>query len=242
MADKVKDKVQEILHDDAAKLRALTQQAATSGAYLYPIKGILYFLSHRSLWKPLLAKLIPTLSLGAGITAFMFIFTYVPQAAIMAFTNGPIAAITAGLLVLSESSTLTTTLARTFLVQDALIDVFDGTLVARGTTDLVSSGRQIKRGASDPMHALGKLVKKPFAKYSPSAFIRYLIYLPLNFIPVVGSAIFIVLQGRRSGPDRHERYYQLKEWNASQREKHIEDLKRRRNERERKADQSWDRE
>jgi len=223
--DKVKNKVQEVVTEDTARLRDLTAQAATSGAYLYPIKGILYFISHRALWKPLLAKLVPTLSLGAGITVFMFVFTYVPQAAVMAFTNGPVAALTAGLLVLSESSTITNLLARQLLVSDALIDTFDGTLMSRGTTELVSSGREIKRGKSDPIHALGKLAKKPFAKYSPSAFIRYLIYLPLNFIPVVGSAIFIIIQGRKNGPDRHERYYQLKEWNASQREKHVDELK-----------------
>lgn len=225
MADKVKNKVEEVVKEDAARLRALTTQAATSGAYLYPIKGIVYFLSHRALWKPLLAKLVPTLTLGAGVTTLMFVFTYVPQAALMAFTNGPIAALTAGLLVLSESSTLTTMLARSFLVQEALVDTFDGTLMARGTSDLVSSGRQVKGNSSDPIRALGKLVKKPFAKYSPQAFIRYLLYLPLNFIPVIGSAIFIILQGRKSGPDRHERYYQLKEWNANQREKHVEELK-----------------
>ena len=187
-------------------------------------KGIAYFVSHRSLWKPLTSKLAPTISLGLGVTTFMFIFTYVPQMAVMAFTSGPLAALTAAVLVLSESSTLFTILSKTFLIEDALVDTFDGVLVSKNTTNLVSGGRQIKAG-SDPIAKLGKLVKKPFAKFTPTAIIRYFIYLPLNFIPVVGTVIFIILQGRRAGPAAHSRYFQLKEWNSSQRQKHIEQHK-----------------
>ena len=164
------------------------------------------------------------MSLGVGITAFMFVFTYLPQVAIMAFTNGPLAAISAGLLVLSESSTLFTILSKTFLIEDALVDTFDGVLVSKNTTDLVSGGRQIKAGG-DPMAKLGKLVKTPFAKFTPTALIRYVMYLPLNFIPVVGTVMFVILQGRRAGPTAHQRYFQLKEWNSAQRQKHIEDNK-----------------
>ena len=61
-------------------------------------------------------------------------------------------------------------------------------------TNIVSEGRQVKAGG-DPIAKLGKLVKKPFAKYTPQAIIRYFMYLPLNFIPVVGTVLFILLQG-----------------------------------------------
>lgn len=160
------------------------------------------------------------MSLGLGVTAAMFLFTYVPQVAVMTFTQGPLAAVSAALLVLSESSTLITVLSKTFLIEDALVDTFDGTLVSKNTTNLVSEGRQIKAG-SDPITKLGKLVKKPFAKFTPKALIRYFMYLPLNFIPVVGTAIFIALQGKAAGPAAHTRYFQLKEWDSTQRQKHI---------------------
>ena len=162
------------------------------------------------------------MSLGLGVTIFMFVVTYLPQAAIMAFTQGPLAAISAALLVLSESSTLITVLSKTFLIEDALVDTFDGVLVSKNATNLVTSGRQIKSGG-DSIAKLGKLIKKPFAKFAPKALIRYVMYLPLNFIPVVGTVMFVVLQGRRAGPVAHTRYFQLKEWNASQREKHVEE-------------------
>lgn len=154
----------------------------------------------------------------------MFVFTYLPQAAIMTFTQGPLAAISAALLVLSESSTIFTMLSKIFLIEEALVDTFDGVLMSKGTTDLVSSGRQIKAG-NDPVAKLGKLIKKPFAKFSPDAIIRYFLYLPLNFIPVIGTMMFVVLQGRRAGPAAHTRYFQLKEWNSAQREKHVEEHK-----------------
>ena len=56
-----------------------------------------------------------------GVTVLMFTVAYLPQAAVMAFTSGPLAAFSAALLTLSESSTLINILSRTFLVEDALV-------------------------------------------------------------------------------------------------------------------------
>ena len=75
------------------------------------------------------------------------------------------------------------------------------------------------------MGKLGKLTKKPFQKFTPAAIIRYFMYLPLNFIPVVGTVMFVLLQGKRSGPAAHARYFQLKQWSSSQKEKHIEEFR-----------------
>jgi hypothetical protein len=132
--------------------------------------------------------------------------------------------VSAAILVLNESSTLFTILSKTFLIDEALIDTFDGVLVSENTTDLVSSGRQIKTGG-DPIAKLGKLIKRPFAKFTPDALVRYFLYLPLNFIPVVGTVMFVILQGRRAGPAAHSRYFQLKGWSKSQTRKHIEEFK-----------------
>lgn len=171
---------------------------------MYPIKGIFYFLTHRALWKPLLSKLIPTMTLSVGVIAFMFVFAYLPQFAVLVFVNGPLAAFTTILLTLSESSTLITLLSRTFLIQDALVDTFDGTLLAKNEAGIVAEGRQIKSGG-DPIAKLGKLLKSPFEKFTPKALIRYVMYLPLNFIPVVGTVIFVLIQGRTRGNSAHTR-------------------------------------
>lgn len=215
------DRVKEVAKAEASKVSAMTKDAVYSRTYLYPINGILYFLTHRDLWRPLFSKLAAVLTTSIGVTTFMFAFAYLPQMAIMAFTSGPAAAVSAALLTLSESSTIVNLLARTFFIEDALVDTFDGTLLSKDCTNLVSEGRQIKTGG-DSIARLGKLIKKPFAKFTPNAIIRYLLYLPLNFIPIVGTAIFIILQGKRSGPTAHQRYFQLKEWSSRQREVHIE--------------------
>ncbi|EKD21468.1 uncharacterized protein L3040_006152 [Drepanopeziza brunnea f. sp. 'multigermtubi'] len=217
--DKAGAKAKEVVVEDFNKAKALAQSAAKSGAYIYPIKGVFYFVSHKSLWKPLISKLIPTMSLSLGVIAFMFIFAYLPQLAVLVFVNGPLAAFTTVLLTLSESSTIINLLSRTFLLQEAIVDTFDGVLVARRQTEVLSEGREIKSGNfNDPMAKLGKLIKSPFEKYTPKAFIRYLMYLPLNFIPVVGTVIFVLLQGRSRGNSVHTRYFQLKKWSNSERE------------------------
>ena len=233
---RVPDKVREVAKEDFEQAKVLAQDAVRSGAYLYPFKvgpicpdstshltkqGILYFFTHRALWRPLAAKLIPALSLGLGVTAFMFAVTYVPQAAVLSIFNGPLAVFTTILLVLSESSTIFNVLNKNFLLDDALIDTFDGTLMSRNMTTLVSNERQVKSG-NDPIAKLGKLVSKPFAKFTPSAIIRYFMYLPLNFIPVIGTVLFVILQGRKFGPTAHARYFQLKQMKKQEKEQFIE--------------------
>jgi len=218
------DKVKETAKEDFEQAKILAQDAIRSAAYLYPLKGIAYFLTHRDLWKPLISKLAPTITLAIGVITFMFFTTYLPQAAVLFFVNGPLAAFTTVLLVLSESSTIFTILSKTFLIDDALIDTFDGTLVSRNMTGIVSEGRQLVPGG-DSMAKLGKIMKRPFAKFTPKALIRYVMYLPLNFIPVVGTVLFVILQGKRSGPAAHARYFQLKQMSGSKKEEFIEKRK-----------------
>ncbi|KAF1965093.1 hypothetical protein BU23DRAFT_585202 [Bimuria novae-zelandiae CBS 107.79] len=204
------------------KAKVLASDAVRSGAYLYPLKGIAYFLSHRELWRPLANKIIPIVSLGVGVTTVMFALTYVPQAAVLTLINGPLAIATTILLVLSEASTVFNVLSKNFLIDDALIDTFDGTLLARNQQELVSQERQMKKGGADYMARLGKISRKPFEKWSPKAIIRYFMYLPLNMIPVVGTVLFVILQGRKFGPTAHARYFQLKKMDKRQKEEFIE--------------------
>lgn len=217
--EKTKAKATEVAKEDFEKARQLAESAAVSGAYLYPIKGIFYFLSHRTLWKPLLSQLVPTLSLSAAVITFMFFFTYLPQLAILIFTNGPLAAFSTILLTLSESSTIITLLSKNFLIADALLDTFDGVMVAKGQTKVVEGSREIKSGKfGDPMRKLGKSFKGMGEKYSVKGLVRYLMYLPLNFVPVVGTVVFVALQGRLRGDSVHSRYFQMKGWSNAQKE------------------------
>ncbi|KAI0838086.1 hypothetical protein F5Y06DRAFT_269875 [Hypoxylon sp. FL0890] len=224
MSSNIQAKAKEVAKEDYEKAKVIISDAVRSGAYLYPFRGVAYFLTHKSLWKPFSCRILPVLGLTAGVFASMFFFTYLPQLAILVFVNGPLAVFTTVLLILNESSTLVNIISRNFLLQDALLDTFDGTLVARNATEIVSEGRQLRTG-NDPIGRLGKIIKSPFEKFTPKALLRYIMYLPLNFIPVVGTVVFILLQGRTRGASVHGRYFQLKGWSSSQQrdwlERHI---------------------
>jgi len=109
-------------------------------------------------------------------------------------------------------------------MEDSLVDTFDATLLIRDQSQLVAQGRTVKArgGTLDSVSRLGKLAKKPFARFTPTAIIRYLMYLPLNLIPVVGPILFILLQARKLGPQAHSRYFQLKGMNTRQKEEWLE--------------------
>ena len=68
-------------------------------------------------------------------------------------------------------------------------------------------------------------VKAPIPKFSPHNVIQYLMYLPLNFIPVVGTIIFLYLQGKKYGPTIHQRYYELRHMNTVDADAHVENLR-----------------
>ncbi|KFZ11384.1 hypothetical protein V502_07576 [Pseudogymnoascus sp. VKM F-4520 (FW-2644)] len=207
-------KAKEIAAEDISRAKEIAFKTASSGSFWYPIKGIFYFVYHRNLWKPFTSKLLSTLTLSVSVVSFMFIFTYIPQVTILFFTSGPLAPFSAILLILSESSTIINMLARSFLIREALDDTFDAVLLTKNEDVLVSGGRKLNK-STDPISRLGATIKNPFHNFTPKAIIRYVMYLPLNFIPVVGTITFLILQGKGRGTYAHTRYFQLKKMSAS---------------------------
>lgn len=190
--------------EDYDKAKLLAWNAARSRSWLYPFKGIVYFIGHRSLWQPFVSKLPQYFTLYGSVLTGMFTFTYLPQLTVLLFVNGPLAVFTTVLLILNESATIVNMIARNYLLQEALLNTFDGTLLARNKGELVKEGRELKSG-SDPIQRLGKALKSPFGKFSIKSVVRYFMYLPLNFIPVVGTVVFIFLQARGRGQGVHDR-------------------------------------
>ncbi|KAL5003676.1 hypothetical protein BDV10DRAFT_1560 [Aspergillus recurvatus] len=220
------DRAKEALRAESANLRATAQDVLLSGAYLYPFKGILHLTTHPPLYTPLTKRLTQTLLAGISITSALFFFAYVPQTAVLSFTAGPFfAPIAAALLVLTEASAVTHFVARGWILRDALVDVFDAVLLEKGCEGLVRNGRELKTG-SGVVSRLGKMVKMPFALDSNGngnggivkGMVRSLIMLPLNFIPVVGTVMYVFVAGKKAGPAMHERYFQLKGLSREQRE------------------------
>lgn len=217
----LKETVESTVKSELDGVTTLGKQALASQAYLYPLKGVSFFATHRQLWNPLTSRLIPLATLSASVIAAMFVFTYIPQSFLLTFVSGPFAWISTIPLVLSESAALITTIARAFLLDDALTDTFDLVLLETGNQKLVQNGRELTSGSSSALTRLGKLAKKPLTLFSVESLVRYLIRLPLNFIPVVGTVIFLMVQGRETGPAMHERYFSLKGYTKAQKEEFI---------------------
>jgi hypothetical protein len=99
------------------------------------------------------------------------------------------------------------------------------TLIREGLVDLVSPSRILFHDAPNSVKMLGKPTSS--AIYSPFSFrqiAEFIIFLPINFIPIFGVPFFLVLTGARAGPFHHYRYFQLR--GLSKKEKKEEIRKR----------------
>lgn len=66
------------------------ESAVSSGAWMYPIRGIFYLVSRPKLLQPLLPTLGTALLVSVGVLVGMFFVTYLPQVAVLAFVSGPL--------------------------------------------------------------------------------------------------------------------------------------------------------
>ena len=134
--------------------------------------------------------------LSTSVIVFMFVFTYLPQVAILTFVDGPLAIFNTVLLVLSEASAIVMFIAQGWWIDEAVEEVFDAVLIGKDCSTLVAQGREVKKGGGDIMGKLGKKFSvKGWREGVFKRVVRYIVMLPLNAIPVVGTVIFLVLQG-----------------------------------------------
>jgi hypothetical protein len=96
-----------------------------SASFLYPFKGIYYFLSHREFYPLFGRQLIPLTVISIVIIGLLFIFAYVPQALFLLIFHGPTAWFNAVFLVLGEGQVLVALLFEAFMIDETLVNVFD---------------------------------------------------------------------------------------------------------------------
>ncbi|KAL3477875.1 hypothetical protein BJX99DRAFT_119739 [Aspergillus californicus] len=194
----------------------------SKAAWLYPFRGVYYFASHRFLWPLFKARLIPIVLLSAFIYTLIFLFAYLPQVAFLAIFQGAGAWISGAFLVLGEGSAIVAGLFEAFFVDETLVDIFDAVMVSEGQGELVAASRVLYPQGDDVVKRLGKPTQS--AVYSPFSLrqiLEFIILLPLNFIPVAGTPMFLILTGYRGGPFHHWRYFQLLDLTKSQRKERI---------------------
>lgn len=174
------------------------------------MQGIYYFTAHPFLYPLLRARLLPCTLLSIFVLVNLFLWTYLPQVAILAIFHGPLAWVNGAFLVLGEGAVIIALLFEVFFVDETLVDVFDAVLVNEGLSDLVASSRTLHTDGEDAVKKLGKPTTA--AVYSPFSFrqiIEFILFLPFNLIPVVGTPVFLLLTGYRAGPLHHWRYFKF---------------------------------
>ncbi len=72
--------------------------------------------------------------------------------------------------------------------------IVDAVLLQQGHEALVASNRTIKSGRSG-IKTIGKSLTKPLNRFSKDGLVRYIISLPLNSLPVVGTVVFLFYNG-----------------------------------------------
>jgi hypothetical protein len=202
-----------------------------SPVFLYPLKGIWYFTTHRYLHPLLRSRLVPLTLLSTCVLAILFLTIYVPVVAFLAlfhFTGS--AWVNATFFVLGIGSLLIALLFEALFVDHTQVDIFDAVLVAEGYENLVRTRRPIGDNIdeADPYRRLGIREKgATFAPFSLRQILEFVILLPLNFIPFVGVPLFLLATGYRAGPFLNWRYFALKGFNKKQRNQFIKVKKRR---------------
>lgn len=204
----------------SSTLRVITApaRAVSNASWLYPFKGIYYFCAHPFLWPLLRARLLPSALLSLFVLTNLFLWTYLPQVALLAVFHGHLAWLNATFLVLGEGAAIVSLLFEAFFVDETLVDVFDAVLIKQGYTDLIASSRVLDPDGSDPVKQLGKPTTS--AVYSPFSFrqiAEFIIFLPLNLIPVAGTPMFLIMTGYRAGPLQHWRYFKLLDFTKKER-------------------------
>lgn len=130
-------------------------------------------------------------------------------------------------LVLGEGAAIVALLFEAFFVDETLVDVFDAVLIDRGYGDLVATSRILDSDGKDPVKQLGKpTMAAIYSPFSVRQILEFIIFLPLNLIPVAGTPMFLVITGYRAGPLHHWRYFKLldltkKEKKAFIRKRHL---------------------
>lgn len=163
--------------------------------------------------------------------ATLFIWTYLPQVLFLRIFHGPGAWLNGAVLVLGEGAAITALLFEAWLVDSAQVDVFDSVLVAHGHEALVTTRRPVEpsaasssddgpaaRAVRDPRMRLGPRERgATFAPFSFRQIAEFVLLLPLNLVPWIGSPLFLWLTGTRAGPLAHHRLFKQKDMHRRER-------------------------
>ncbi|OLN87646.1 hypothetical protein CCHL11_05694 [Colletotrichum chlorophyti] len=177
----------------------------------YPLRGIWYFLRNKEFYPLFVGRLLPLSIISFLVYFILFTFAFLPQFAFLAIFHGWGAWVNAVVLVLGEGLVVIQGLFEGFFVDECRVDVFDATLIKQSHTELVAPHRILFPDAPTAVKMLGKPTSPAvFTPWSMIQIIELIVFLPLNFVPVVGTPAFIIITGTRLGKLAHYRWFQLR--------------------------------
>ncbi|KAK2008990.1 hypothetical protein LZ32DRAFT_608905 [Colletotrichum eremochloae] len=189
----------------------------------FPLYGIWYFLRNKDFYPLFLSRLLPLSIISFLVYFILFTFAFLPQFALLAIFHGWGAWVNAVVLVLGEGLVVIQGLFEGFFVDECRVDVFDATLIKESHADLVAPHRILFHDAPSAVKMLGKpTTPAVFTPWSMIQIIELVVFLPLNFVPVVGTPAFIIITGTRMGKLSHYRWFQLRGLSKKEAKKEID--------------------
>lgn len=91
-------------------------------SWLYPIKGILYFVGHTRFWPLFKGRLLAIVLLSLFVYGILFTFAFLPQVAVLAIFHGPAAWLNGVVLTLGEGSAVIALLFEAFFVDASNVE------------------------------------------------------------------------------------------------------------------------
>lgn len=202
-----------------------------SSAFIYPLKGIWYFATHRYLHPLARSRVLPLSLLSTCVLVLLFLTMYLPVVAFLAIFHFKGSAWVNGtFFVLGIGTLLISIIFEALFVDKTQVDIFDAVMIAEGYEHLVRHRRVVSEDIdeSDPVKRLGARDKgATFAPFSFRQILEFVIFLPLNFIPFAGVPLFLLVTGYRAGPLLNWRYLALKGYTKKERKEFIGSKKRR---------------
>jgi len=92
---------------------------------MFKLQGLLYLSSHLSLLSPIKPLIIKSTVLTFAVTVALFVVGYLPTVAVLAFSSGPLAFVTAVPVILGAGSAIGLSLSNIIWLSTAQQDLFD---------------------------------------------------------------------------------------------------------------------
>lgn len=176
----------------------------------YAVRGILYFLSDRRLWRLAVCPALLTLAVAVAVLVLLLVTALEPQAdALHRLVGGPewLEYVAAALLVAVEAFLVS--IVYGLVTLEVFRDkIFAQVMIERGHRELVEN---------DERHSSVGRVLTSCCRVSVLLRLGLLVVsLPLNVVPVVGNIVYAWLNGTLLAWEMHLYYFEMKGWDYEQ--------------------------